>query len=67
MENKLRNYTIPLMRVPKEKNRQNEGETTIKEVVAQNLSELRDSTCPWLKSTKFQIRKTKLNPHLDTS
>lgn len=49
MEYKLRNYTIPLIRVPEEKNRENEWETTIKEVVAENLPELRDSTCRWLK------------------
>lgn len=65
MESKLRNHTIQLTRVPEVRNRENERETT-DEVVAGNLPELKDNTCPWFTSTKFQVRKLKLNPHLDT-
>lgn len=66
MENKLRNYTIHLIKFPEEKNTGNEGETIIEEVVAENVPEWRYDTCSWFASMEYQGREIKLNPHLDT-
>lgn len=59
MENKLRHCTIHLLTVPKEKNRGNEGETTIEEGVAENLPELGDNPVLGLEVPSTKQEKTK--------
>lgn len=66
MENKLRSYAINPKRVPDKQNKGNEEETIIEEGVAENLPELRVVTCSSFESTKYQVRKMRLNALLDT-